>query len=196
MQIECLLWDFGDTLCRETFIWSSGPEWEAVYQSFDGGWAAGWNTGHMSTAEFSRLASRYIPLPADEIVSHMRERCRHIEFFEFTYAFYKERHRPQAIVTVNPDLWTDTIVPLHGFDRTADAIVSSWEEGTDDKGILCSLALDRLEIECRPSAALLIDNKQSNLDSWAARGGVGYLYTTDTAFERDVASGIDSLIQR
>jgi len=195
MQVQCLLWDFGDTLCRETFIWSSGPEWEAVYQSFDGGWANGWNTGSLRTAEFARLASEYIPLPPDEIISHMRERCKHIEFFEFTYAFYKQRHRPQAIVTVNPDLWTETIVPLHGFDRTADAIVSSWEEGTIDKGILCGLALERLNIECPPSGALLIDNKQSNLDAWAARGGVGYLYTTDSAFKRDVASGIDRLIQ-
>ena len=196
MQVQCLLWDFGDTLCRETFIWSSGPEWEAVYQSFDGGWADGWNVGSLGTAEFARLASEHIPLPPDEIISHMRERCNEIEFFEFTYAFFKQRHLPQAIVTVNPDLWTETIVPLYGFDTMADAIVSSWEEGTTDKGVLCSLALDRLHIECQPSAALLIDNKQSNLDSWAARGGIGYLYTTDTAFKRDVANGIEGLIQR
>lgn len=193
MTVRCLLWDFGDTLCRETFIWSSGPEWEAVYHSFDGGWAEGWNTGAMDTAEFARLASAYIPLPPDQIVSHMRARCEHIEFFDYTYAFYKARHLPQAIVTVNPDLWTDTIVPLHGFDKTADAIVSSWQEGTIDKGILCSLALDRLGNECRPAEALLIDNRQSNLDAWEARGGIGYLFTTDAAFRSDVADGIDHL---
>ena len=34
MQVQCLLWDFGNTLCRETFIWSSGPEWEAVYHDY------------------------------------------------------------------------------------------------------------------------------------------------------------------
>ena len=33
---------------------------------------------------------------------------------------------------MNPDLWSETIVPLHGFDKTADVIVSSWEEGTID----------------------------------------------------------------
>lgn len=196
MPVECLLWDFGDTLCHETFIWSSGPEWEAVYREFDGGWADDWNTGSIRTGEFARLASEHMALSPDEIISHMRERCRHIEFFEFTYAFYKERHRPQAIVTVNPDLFTETIVPLHGFDSTADAIVSSWEEGTTDKGILCSLALERLAIECEPSRALLIDNKRSNLDAWEARGGIGYLYTTDRAFERDVANGIDRLVDR
>jgi hypothetical protein len=40
---------------------------------------------------------------------------------------------------------------------------------------------------------LLIDNKQSNLDAWAGHGGIGYLYTTDSAFEQDVAGGIDGL---
>ena len=34
-SVECLLWDFGDTLCDERFIWSSGPAWMAVYESFD-----------------------------------------------------------------------------------------------------------------------------------------------------------------
>ena len=196
MPVRCLLWDFGDTLCRETFIWSSGPEWQAVYESFDDGWGSAWNTGEMDTAEFARAASRQIPLSPEEIVAHMRERCRHIEFFEFTYAFYRARHRPQAIVTVNPDLWTETIVPLHGFDETADVIVSSWQEGTIDKGILCQRALERLEIGCLPSEALLIDNQASNLDAWAERGGAGYLYTTDGAFERDVARGLEGLARR
>ena len=40
------------------------------------------------------------------------------------------------------------------------------------------------------------DNKRDNLDAWAERGGAGYLYTTDGAFERDVAAGIDGLAAR
>ena len=46
---------------------------------------------------------------------------------------------------------------------------------------------------CANEHALLIDNKQSNLNAWAARGGPGYLYTTDEAFERDAVSGVDGL---
>ena len=194
MTVQCLLWDFGNTLCDETFIWGSGPEWETVYRSFDHGFGDAWNTGAMDTIEFARAAAEHISLSPDAIVAHMRERCRHIEFFEFTYAFYKARHLPQAIVTVNPDLWTDTIVPLHGFDATADVIVSSWEEGTLDKGTLCGLAVDRLGVGCPAASALLVDNLQPNLDAWAERGGSGYLYTTDAAFERDVAGGIDGLL--
>ena len=112
---------------------------------------------------------------------------------ESPYAFYRARHLPQAIVTVNPDLWSEVIVPLYGFDQTADVIVTSWEEATIDKGVLCQLAVERLGIGCAASSALLIDNKRANIDAWAARGGSGYVYTTDAAFQRDVAPGIDGL---
>ena len=194
MNIRCLLWDFGDTLCDERFIWGSGPEWMTVYETFDDGWADAWNTGEMNLAQFAEEASRYISMRPEEIVRHMIERCAHIEFFEFTYQFYKTKHLPQAIVTVNPDLWTDTIVPLHGFDQTADVIVSSWEEGTVDKRILCQLAIDRLKIDCKPAESLLIDNKVANVEAWRQAGGNGYVYTTDEQFQRDIADGIDALI--
>jgi hypothetical protein len=42
----------------------------------------------------------------------------------------------------------------------------------------------------------LIDDKRSNLDAWAALGGIGYLYTRDLTFRQDVAGGIDDLIGR
>ena len=97
---------------------------------------------------------------------------------------------------MNPDLWTDTIVPRHRLDEPVEVIVSSWQEGTDDKGVLCQLALDRMTGDWTPAQSLLIDNKQSNLDAWATRGGAGYLYTTDAAFERDVANGAEGLAGR
>ena len=147
----------------------------------------------MDTKAFACAISKHMSLAPEDIVVHLRECCKHIEFFEFTYAFYRARHLPQAIVTVNPDLWSDTIVPLYGFDKTADVIVSSWEEGTIDKRILCGLALERLDIGCKSSEALLIDNKMSNLTAWAEHGGIGYLYTTDKTFQQDVANGIDGL---
>ena len=192
-DIRCLLWDFGDTLCDETFIWSSGPEWRTLYETFDDGLGHDWCLGKLDTDGFARAASERIPLNPEQIVAHMRERCSHINFFDFTYDFFKARHLPQAIVTVNPDLWSHVIVPLHGFAEATDVIVSSWEEQTIDKGILCRLALERMELECGPSEALLIDNKQANLDAWIDQGGRGYLFTTDYAFQQDVANGIDSL---
>ena len=192
--IRCLLWDFGDTLCDETFIWSSGPEWMEVYQTFDdGGLGAAWNLGEIDTRGFASELAKRMGWSVDAIVAHMGERCHHIEFFPETYAFFQARHLPQAIVKVNPDLFSERIVPICQFETCCGAIVTSWEEGTTDKAVLCQLAIERMGLSCKNSEALLIDNKQANLEDWAGRQGAGYLYSTDAQFARDVSDGFDAL---
>ena len=53
-----------------------------------------------------------LQLKVESVVAHLTERCHHITFFPKTYQFFKARHYPQAIVTVNPDLFSDVIVPI------------------------------------------------------------------------------------
>lgn len=194
MSIRCLLWDFGDTLCDELSLWRSSSEWMEVYRSFDepDGIGAAWSMGEIETAEVvAKLATR-MPLTEDEILAHFG-RIDLFEFFSFTYSFFRARHLPQAIVTVNPTIFRQMAEGL-GFQTVTDTIVVSAEEGTVDKGQLCRIALQRMSVSCRPEEALLIDNRQDNIEAWAASGGKGYLYTTDEAFEQDVARGIDGLV--
>ncbi len=194
-HIRCLLWDFGDTLCDELSLWRVSPEWMEVYRSFDDGLGAAWSLGDLDTRGFVAELAKRMPLTEVEIYAHLT-RTDLFKFFPFTYAFFRARHLPQAIVTVNPALFSEVIVPGCAFEEVTDAIVVSGEEKTIDKGELCRRALERMNFGCDPSQALLIDNKQSNLDAWAERGGIGYLYRTDSAFRWDVAGGIDGLIQR
>ena len=201
MPIRCLLWDFGDTLCDERFIWGTGPDWMEIYNSFDGGGlGASWNLGELSTREFACRLSKRMNRSAASIVEHMTERCKHIRFFEKTHAFFKARHLPQAIVTVNPDLFSEAIVPICGFESDCDAIVTSWQEGTIDKNILNRLAMERigqgLNGACENAQALLIDNKKSNIEAWVGIGGAGYHYTNDETFAFDSAGGVDALAVR
>lgn len=193
MTVRCLLWDFGDTLCDERFIWSSGPEWQNAYDRFDDGFADDWNTGRMDDLAFARELTQYISMTAEEIVAHMRDCCGHIEFYEFTYSFFRNKRLPQAIVTVNPSLWSEFISPRYALHEVADVIVTSWEEGTTHKGLLCNVALGRFAETFEPGESLLIDNKAANIDAWKAKGGLGYQFVDDAQFERDVASGLDAL---
>jgi hypothetical protein len=195
MRIQCLLWDFGDTLCDELSLWRVSPGWMEVYRSFDDGLGAASNLGELDTRGFVAELAKRMPLTEVEILAHLR-RTELFRFFPFTYAFFRDRHLPQAIVTVNPAFFSELIVPGCAFDEVTDAIVVSGQERTTDKGELCRRALDRMNLGCDPSEALLIDNKQSNLDAWARHGGIGYLHTTDSAFRQDVAGGIDCLIGR
>ncbi len=190
---RCILWDFGDTLCDETFIWNSGPEWMDVYRTLDSGLGASWNLGQMDTQRFAAELSQRMTLTADAIVAHMIERCQHVEFFARTYEFFKSHAVPQAIVTVNPDLFTNVIEPAYRLGQSCEAIVTSWQEQTVDKAALCKVAIERLGLSCSNRQALLIDNKRSNIEAWTRREGAGYVYTTDEQFGRDIAKGIDSL---
>ena len=195
MHVECLLWDFGDTLCDELSLWRVSPEWMAVYHSFDDGLGAAWSLGDLDTRGFVAELAKRMPLTEVEILAHLT-RTDLLEFFPFTYAFFRAHHLPQAIVTVNPAFFSEVIVPGCAFEEVTDAIVVSGEEKTIDKAELCRRALERMSFGGDPGQALLIDNKQSNLDAWAECGGLGYPYTTDSAFRSDVAGGIDGLIQR
>jgi hypothetical protein len=195
LQIRCLLWDFGDTLCDELSLWRCSAEWMDVYRSFDDGLGAAWSLGDLDTHGFVTELAKRMPLSESEILAHLK-RTELFDFFPFTYAFFRDRHLPQAIVTVNPAFFTEVIVPGCALHEVTDAIVVSGEERTIDKGELCQRALDRMNLGCDPSQALLIDNKRTNLDEWAGRGGIGYLYTTDSVFQQDVGRGIDGLIRQ
>ena len=90
-----------------------------------------------------------------------------IRFFEHAWAKARSHEMPQAIVTVNPDLFTRFVVPNYALDTVFDTIVTSWQEGTEDKARLCEIALERLG-GSDPAEALLIDNIEANVDAWRA----------------------------
>ena len=183
---QCLLWDFGDTLCDERFIWSTNARWMAAYEAFETNGGMDWCAGRLDIEAYAERLAPVVGLRPKEIVAHMRARCATITWHETAWAWFRARRLPQAIVTVNPRLFSDTIVPAHGLDRYADVIVTSWEEGTNDKATLCRVALERLDGAFAPEAALLIDNKRDAVEAWQARGGLGYIFTTDAAFAADL----------
>ncbi len=192
--IECLLWDFGDTLCDERFIWSSGAEWMEVYHSFDdGGLGAQWNVGAIDTKVFATHLAARMGRSSASIVDHMIARCGQIQFYRNVFEFFKSHHLPQAIVTVNPDIFTTTIAPKYDLASFCEVIVTSWEEGTDNKRRLCDIALAKMGLECSRASALLLDNKQTNVSEWVEAGGAAYLYVDDTKFAKDIEAGIDML---
>jgi beta-phosphoglucomutase-like phosphatase (HAD superfamily) len=122
-------------------------------------------------------------IAADAAMAHIQARCRDVRFFEHAWAAARARTRPQAIVTLNPDLFTRFVSPTYRLDSVFDVIVTSWQEHTRYKASLCEIALERLGGE-DPSEALLIDNIDANVDAWRARGGQAYWFRGDEEFAR------------
>jgi FMN phosphatase YigB (HAD superfamily) len=192
MTIRCLLWDVGDTLCHERFLIDSTPAWQRSIDEYTADWQR-WMVGELDTPAFAARLAPLLGSDVDATVAHMHACCRNVSWYAHSMAVFRERRLPQAIVTVNPDLFSETLVPHYGLHDLAGSIVTSWEERTEDKGVLCARALERLELSCDPSEALLIDNRRDNCEAWSARGGAAYLHTGDEVFARDVARGFEHL---
>lgn len=191
MTPAVLLWDFGDTLVDERWMRrppAGFPTWEAAWLEVMSDHADNWNVGRVGRTEiFAALAERS-GMSADAVKSHAARCCKLLSFNETAWRVASERRLPQALVTVNPDLFADFVVPAHGLDDVFDAIVMSFEELTDDKPALCDIALDRLGFTGPRSDALLIDNRRDLVEAWRDLGGTGYWFQNDHQLRADLPS--------
>jgi FMN phosphatase YigB (HAD superfamily) len=187
MPPRFLLWDFGDTLVDERWMWSCPegfPNWTDSYRALGAGdLGSGWNRGELTFEEFAKELAADVGIGFDDACAHMQRCCTTIHFFEHAWATARLHAVPQAIVTINPDLFTRFVAPNYGLDTVFDTIVTSWQEGTEDKARLCEIALERLGGH-DPAEALLIDNIEANIEAWRARGGRAYLFVGDDEFVR------------
>ena len=87
---------------------------------------------------------------------------------------------------MNPDLFTDLVVPACELATVFDHVVASHQEGTDDKVALCERALSRLGFRGDRLQVLLIDNRPDLVDAWRDAGGSGYWFQGDARFAQDV----------
>lgn len=191
-DIRYLLWDFGDTLVDERFLWTGPtgvPGWSGTYRALASGeFGTRWNCG---TADFDQLAdemSARLGMPREAVVAHAQRCCADLRFFEHSWVAARSHALPQALVTVNADVFRGLVMANYPLEAAFDAVVISAEEGTDDKAELCELALARLGCEDR-SQSLLIDNLEPNVDAWRSRGGTAYWFRSDEAFASRLAAG-------
>lgn len=179
MNIQAVLWDFGDTLADERWMLApldGAPGWpEAYRQVLDGGDLADrWNTGSATAADVAAEFGRALGIPAGRVLAHMRACCRKVALYPDVMALAARLEAPQAIVTINPDIFSEVVVPAcHLRDRFA-TIVTSWEERTLSKADLCDIAMSRLAGAVDREACLLIDNRMDNVAEWMARGGAAW----------------------
>jgi phosphoglycolate phosphatase-like HAD superfamily hydrolase len=179
MNLQAVLWDFGDTLADERWMLApldGSPGWPDTYrQVLDGGELADrWNTGSATTAEVAEAFANTLGVPTQRILAHMRACCRHVALYADVIALAARLEAPQAIVTINPDIFSEVVVPACDLTARFAAIVTSWEERTLSKADLCDIAMSRLPGAVDREACLLIDNRIDNVAEWRARGGAAW----------------------
>lgn len=189
MSPAVLLWDFGDTLVDERWMRRPPPEcatWETVWDDVMADLADDWNVGRIGTDQVVGALAERSGMTVATVRSHARRCCESITFHPVAWRVASERRLPQALVTVNPDLLADVVVPAYGLDDVFDTIVTSSEARTDDKASLCDIALERLGVDGPRSDALLIDNRRDLVGAWRTLGGAGYWFRGDETFRADL----------
>jgi hypothetical protein len=186
VAFSALLWDFGDTLVDERWMhWApvGFPQWSTAWVELMGLLATPWNVGRIREQDvFDAMAER-TGMDAVSVERHAEQCCRSLVFNPATWRLARLHHFPQALVTVNPDLFLQRIVPRYRLGDIFDVIVVSCEEATEDKVVLCERALERLSFRGRRRDALLIDNREDVVNAWHTGGGTGHCYRGDEPFK-------------
>ncbi len=183
---RCILWDFGDTLVGQDWMLTppdAFPDWpEAWVEAARGELEEPWMLGEATCEDIANRVAQLLAMSLSDTMNHIRHCCTSIRFFDAAMEAARRCRLPQAIVTVNPDVFTNFVVPHYRLDDLFPVIVASWQEGTIDKTALCALALERFKGTFEPSEALLIDNIESNVRAWEESGGRGYVFVGDAEF--------------
>ncbi len=186
-----VLWDFGDTLVDERWMLQAPPalpRWTEVWDAVvNRDLAPAWYRGDLRERDVAAAVAERLPMTTDDAVAHMRRCCTQLRFLDAPWAAARRRDRRQALVTINPDSFSRHVVPHARLHDTFELIVTSWEERTLDKTVLCERALQRLGPGLETADALLVDNRVEHVDSWRSRGGHAFLFDGETRFEAELA---------
>jgi hypothetical protein len=197
VTLACVLWDFGDTLADERWMLEAPdgcPDWPRAWSELAGGALADrWNRGEIGDRAVIAAVAERLGMPEGDVRSHVQRCCERIRFLELPWAVARASVLPCALVTVNPDGFSEYVVSRYRLREVFPVIVTSWEEHTLDKGEMCGIALDRLGLRVSPADALFVDNKAENVEAWNACGGRGYVFRGEAAFRRDLGGELRDL---
>ena len=147
-----------------------------------------WCRGEVGFPEVAARVAARCGIAVGAARAAMEHDWRHLRPNAEILAFARELGRAgrAAVVTVNPDAFSDLIVPHYGLDRDFGVIVASWQERTLDKVGLCDIALERFAAPAKRESTLLVDNRPDNVEAFRAAGGQAYFFTDDPRFVVDV----------
>ncbi len=194
MTLRCILWDFGNTLADEDWMLrppDAFPNWpEAWVEVARGASEEAWYVNEVTCDDIAQEVSALLGMPLSAVHKHIRHCCSNVLFFDASLRAAQESDLKQAIVTVNPDVFTNYVVSHYRLDEVFPVIVTSWEEGTVDKAALCAKAVRRLGGLWKHEEALLIDNNEDAVRDWEEAGGQGYVFRGETQLIADFASSL------
>lgn len=193
-KIKCVVFDFANTLCSGLYfnVAPCGCEnWRELFNTyiFD---KFGKNlieskvmNGQLGTEGIAKIISGHVGLDVESVVRLMEDGCKGLKFNSAVLDFAVEQKNngtATALVSVNMDVFTKTVVPAHGLGNIFDIIVNSFDYKEMKKDVLWDIAFHKLGDGVTFSNSLLIDDGIDNVNLFRELGGYAYQYRDDESF--------------
>ena len=188
-NIDCVIFDFGDTLSSQPYFRELGLEFLQVVDTKiwgDGAasWCDPWVRGELKSEDIAGYLAGLTGITPARILDALDAGCANLQLHPAIWRFARAQRiqgRKTALVTLNMDVFSRVIVPSLGFSQVFDAVINSSDYRIGDKVQLWELAFAQLD-GCTFANSLLIDDKLKYIERFQARGGMAYQFTTDAAF--------------
>lgn len=191
MRIDAAIFDYGFTLSSEYYFNIAHPripDWnrlvqECAFRNED--YEHRWIRGKAKLPELASLLSQRTGLPQEEILRCLRDGCRNLRENQAVIDFARKLKReeiPLGLVTGNFDVFTEIVVPSHGYTELFDVIVNSADCGETDKRILWPIAFKLLGNNIGYGNSLLIEDTENEVAWFKEAGGMAIRYSGDDEF--------------
>lgn len=199
-EIKCIIFDFANTLYSGLYfnVHPCGYEnWRelfntCIFDKFDkNAIETKVMNGELGTEGIARIISGHIGLDAESVVKLMEKGCKNLKFNPPILDFaieQKNKGIATALVSVNMDVFTKTVVPAHGLENIFDVIVNSFDYKETRKGILWDIAFSKLATGVTFANSLLIDDGADNVKLFKELGGYAHQYREDESFSEWLSS--------
>ena len=198
-MIECVIFDFGNTLADEQWMMQSPPDlptWELAYRhgvwNRPKEWGDPWSRGELTAYDVAERMHNVLGISTSRAYQIMLGNSRKLRFYPNVMSFVRTRRQQglkQAIVTINADIFSDVVVPHYRLDMQFDVIINSCDYGSLDKVELSKHVFAHYGGGIGFHNTLLIDNSKTHLERFTEHGGKTYLFTNDTQFQEDLLRG-------
>jgi FMN phosphatase YigB (HAD superfamily) len=193
-EIKCIVFDFANTLYSGLYFNIAPPgceNWRELFNTyvFDKSDRNAIETqvmnGELGTEDIAGIISGHVGLGIESAVKLMEEGSKDLEFNPAIFDFaieQKNKGLATALVSVNMEVFTKTVVPAHDLEDVFDVIVNSFDYEETEKEILWDIAFSKLGAGITYSNSLLIDDGIENVHLFEELGGYAYQYRDDESF--------------
>lgn len=199
---RAVIFDYGFTVSSEYYFnvpHPRIPDWNALIQTHvfdDKEFAGDWMHGRVGVDDIARMVHRETGETCESVRHYLRQGCENLRENTAVVEFARNLRRadtPIALVTVNFDVFSDVVVPAHGYSDLFPVIINSSDHGEIDKRKLWPVAFKKLGPGIGYRNCLLIEDSVKELGQFRAAGGQAIGYTNDAAFASQIGEYTTSL---